>query len=453
MGFGKHSEDADDEAAPTKKRKSKGGDDNLTKKDKFEPTSNQELKALAKRVRKKERAKSKEKTDRKENLEKLPRLKGDALRTALEKRRPFKVYASNLFNKFIDICKENDTPKPRYRSYLEVKEAEGQFMFDIASALSRMSWPQLTDLLRAAVTTEDKPLAIATRSWSEVSNFVEHCMYVALGVVEKKGMLRLTDPSVLEDWPVEERKRKSKEDRAMDEQQEELEKRKLLAAAKDDDDEDDEDEDEDEDDSDDEDDDEDNDDDDEDEDEKPKKKVKGESKKASKDDDEDEDDEGTDDDDDEDSKSSKRSSKKSKSNGKKGGKFGKRTSKSDDDDEDEAEDADDEDDEKSSKRKRKEKSVSSKKKGKADKSDKKTSKKSAAPKERAEKVEFSDKTTIAKVKDRDKGGPKSALLALIPKKGITIKALNAAAKEEGISASKVKGFVKFLHSYGYIKAK
>jgi len=69
------------------------------------------------------------------------------------------------------------------------------------------------------------------------------------------------------------------------------------------------------------------------------------------------------------------------------------------------------------------------------------------------KVVLSEKSIVAKVKERDKGGPKSKLLALIPKKGISVKELTAAAKEEGIAAGKVKPFVTFLEKYEYIKIK
>ena len=66
---------------------------------------------------------------------------------------------------------------------------------------------------------------------------------------------------------------------------------------------------------------------------------------------------------------------------------------------------------------------------------------------------LSDKSIVAKIGERDKGGPKSKLLALIPKKGITVKELTIAAKEEGIPAGKIKSFVNFLIQYEYVKIK
>lgn len=411
-----------------------------TQSKKFEATTNDELKQIAKRARKSERKRADAKAAKKEIAtgDRVPRLKGDALRDALVARSKFKVYANNFFNKFIEIVKENNGQKPRYRSYMKSDAAQGQFMFEIATCLSRMSWPQLTELLHSAVTSTDHPVGLATKSWSEVSAFVNHCMHLALGVVEKKGRLRLSDPSVLDDWPVEERKRKSKEDEYMrfNEEDQDRKNTAMQAAGRKDDDEEDDDED-----------------DEEDSDDEYEESDDEES-------DEDSDDDDADDDED-DEKSSKRSSKSAK---KKRG-FGKSTSKSKDDSDDDEESDDDEDDsddededDKPKKSKRKEKEVSSKKAKKAakpDKSEKKSAKKTVK-KERAErpaKLEVKDSTVLFKGDPREKGGPKKKLLELIPKKGIALKALQSAAKEAGLPVAKVKAWVIYLHGYGYIKTK
>jgi hypothetical protein len=74
-------------------------------------------------------------------------------------------------------------------------------------------------------------------------------------------------------------------------------------------------------------------------------------------------------------------------------------------------------------------------------------------KKRGGKVELSDSTVLTFAKKRSKGGPKTDLLNLIPKKkGITLKKLVAAAKEEDMAVAKVKGWAKFLVAQGYAEA-
>jgi len=157
-----------------------------------------------------------------------------------------------------------------------------------------MAWQQLSNLIHVAVTSGERPIGIATRNWSEAFHFALHCLHLALKVREKKGAFKLTDLDVLDDWPVDERKRPTKEDRKMSNK--ELE---ALEAKKDEDeDEDDESEDEGSEDEEDED----------EEDEKPKKrkgKGFGKSKPKARDDEDEEEDE-------EEEKVSKRKSKKEK---------------------------------------------------------------------------------------------------------------------------------------------
>lgn len=178
----------------------------------FVPTTPKELKEISRRAAQRE-AERVEQRKVKESKPRHKRLSGAALREALLERTEFHVYRSNLFDKFLEIVKDLEMPKPRYKSYLPEEQADGEFMFDIASVLARMSWMQLNDLVRAAVTTDERPIGLATRDYSEALHFATHCIYLALGVVEKKGMLRLTDRSVLDDWPVVDRKRPSKEDK------------------------------------------------------------------------------------------------------------------------------------------------------------------------------------------------------------------------------------------------
>jgi len=55
---------------------------------------------------------------------------------------------------------------------------------------------------------------------------------------------------------------------------------------------------------------------------------------------------------------------------------------------------------------------------------------------------------------REKTGPKTDLLALVPRKGnITLKALTAKAESEGIKATRVPKFIASLAHYGYVELK
>jgi len=60
-------------------------------------------------------------------------------------------------------------------------------------------------------------------------------------------------------------------------------------------------------------------------------------------------------------------------------------------------------------------------------------------------------TTITFKAAREKTGPKTDLLALVPRKGsITFKALAAKAEAAGIKAARVPKFVASLAKYGYV---
>jgi hypothetical protein len=63
-------------------------------------------------------------------------------------------------------------------------------------------------------------------------------------------------------------------------------------------------------------------------------------------------------------------------------------------------------------------------------------------------------TTITFKAQREKTGPKTDLLKLVPRKGsITVKELQAKAESEGLNASRVPKFVKSLAHYGYVELK
>ncbi len=60
---------------------------------------------------------------------------------------------------------------------------------------------------------------------------------------------------------------------------------------------------------------------------------------------------------------------------------------------------------------------------------------------------------IVKINERAKTGPKTDLLGLIPRAGITFKALEAKAAASGIDADKVRRWVPFLRRYEYIEVR
>jgi hypothetical protein len=60
-------------------------------------------------------------------------------------------------------------------------------------------------------------------------------------------------------------------------------------------------------------------------------------------------------------------------------------------------------------------------------------------------------TKIAFKQARQKTGPKTELLKLVPKKGsVTLKQLQEKAEAEGIKPARVLKFIKSLEHYGYI---
>jgi hypothetical protein len=60
-------------------------------------------------------------------------------------------------------------------------------------------------------------------------------------------------------------------------------------------------------------------------------------------------------------------------------------------------------------------------------------------------------TAIAFKAQREKTGPKTKLLSLVPKKGsVTLKQLQEKAEAEGIKPARVIRFIKSLEHYGYI---
>jgi hypothetical protein len=66
-------------------------------------------------------------------------------------------------------------------------------------------------------------------------------------------------------------------------------------------------------------------------------------------------------------------------------------------------------------------------------------------------VKITDSTAVTFKAARPKKGPKTKLLALVPRKGsITLRALTAKAASEGIKPARVVKFVAALAKYGYV---
>jgi hypothetical protein len=86
---------------------------------------------------------------------------------------------------------------------------------------------------------------------------------------------------------------------------------------------------------------------------------------------------------------------------------------------------------------------------------KKTKAKTAAKKAKAPAISgaaLTGSTAISFKAARDKTGPKTKLLSLIPRKGtIALKQLQEKAEAEGIKAARVSKFVSSLARYGFVE--
>jgi len=438
--------------------------------DKFIPSTKEELKMYRKRGKlhtdEKKSLKASKKGHRKKML--LGRDRSERYRDLLAKHATFDVYAQNAIDAFVEACKENGTKVPRYSAYKKRKEADSEFVYSVTLCLSRMSWIQLSKIVSEAVGAP-----IVSKAFTEAYNFATHVMLRLVLNVSDEETYRLKNLDVLDDWPVNVKKRPSKEDRMgkkrkdLDEDDKELEeeeeeeeeeekpaKKSKKAAKNSEDEEEDEDEDEEEE-SDEEEDEEEEESDEDEEDEKPAKKSK--SKKSAKDDededenededeeeesDEDEDEEESDEDEDEEEsdedEEDEKPAKKSKS---------KKSAKDDEDEDeeeesDEDEESDDEEDEDDKPHKRKEKTVK--------KSKSKSEKKAAAKEPKKVSIGANSKFLRGK-KKRPGSGPKSKLQSLLPSKGgLTLKQVTAKAKEAGLPTGKLSKWLSVMSKNGFV---
>lgn len=398
--------------------------------DGFVPSTDEDLKRYARNGRKNKEARAEGKASRSKGTVLLRGSEASGqYRDMFARHDKFEILDGRVIEKFVELIKDMGMKVPRYREYLPRKEADGQFVFEVNHCLARLSWIQLSEIVNAAV---NRP--VVTREYSEAYNFAAHALIrLALGVTDNDGIYKLADLEVLERWPAETLKRPKKEDRMSKKEAAKVASGKLKAGkakAEDEEDEDledgdeeaedeveDEDEEEDEDA-------EDGDDDDDEDGDEDKDSEDGDS-----DDEESEDEESDDEDEDKPAPKAKRSAKAAKE---------KTVKKSK---------------EKASERSRPEKMKLKKPIPKAGKKEKVGKVAKAAKPEKSEKkargngaVKIGADTVLAKVKDRSKGGSKTTVLNMMPKKGITLAKLQAAAKEEGIGAAKVlkwsQGFVK-----------
>lgn len=85
---------------------------------------------------------------------------------------------------------------------------------------------------------------------------------------------------------------------------------------------------------------------------------------------------------------------------------------------------------------------------------KSTAKKASKPVAKyPERVEFKDTVKVVKVKERDKRGQRTELLNLVPKSGITVKALAGLAKKAELPVKKFEHMLERLHHYGYVQTR
>ena len=424
MGFGKKTDDDDDER-PKRKQ--------VSDPKKFEPTTREQWKKISKRARKRDEARDQEKTAKKERAKNRKKhvKNADWIRGQLASADGLldvRIFRSEFFEALIKAVKDNGGTPPAYHAFEELREVrDARFRFDLHLALARMSWMQHSRLIETAV-GQPVPTRDWTEAWHAVCRIVAACFHIR---VDNAGNERIKDRDALDDWPIPERKRavklsdeekvhkrdvphrlerakkmrkkKGKEDRMTLDMFEEDEKRRLHAAR-------------------------DNDDEDEEEDDE----------EENEEEDEEVDDESDDEDDEEDKKSKK--SKKSEK------------SKSDDDDEDEEEDEDDEDedDEDEPKRKKEKRKVSSKKSDKSEKKSKSSSKK--PEKKEKEKTSASGGDTFKTVK-QFKTGIKAEVQKLIPAKGATLEQVVKAAKGAKLnkSAANIRAYLNWLAANGYLK--
>jgi hypothetical protein len=83
---------------------------------------------------------------------------------------------------------------------------------------------------------------------------------------------------------------------------------------------------------------------------------------------------------------------------------------------------------------------------------KKETKATKKPNGKAPAAKVTDSTAITFKAAREKSGPKTKLLALVPRKGsITVKQLTAKAEGEGFKSARVVKFVAALAKYGYVE--
>jgi hypothetical protein len=437
MGFGKKSDSVQEE-----------------KKDIFKPSTPKDVRRYARHAREHEEAKKLEK----EEL----RTKYGKLKLTLDTNTPIKnIKRKALAREFRKIREERrvayltDKKKDRrwtpkhlvYESWHPPKIADTNFVYDLQSALANFSWKELARLVNAAAGR-----IVVTKDFTEAFHFAHNLIHQAMGItVDKAGkFFQLPDrDEVLEMWKVEVVERSLKMSK----------RQKLRASQVDDEDEEGEEEEEEET--------EDEDDEDEEEEAPPKKK-----KKKSADDDEDDADEDEEEtspkkkkkvkDEDEEDEEEEAPPKKKK----------KKVKDEDEDEEDSPEEEEDDEDDEPKPKKRKKKTASDddegedgddsppKKKFGKGKPVAKAKKKVKAEKEKPAKTKREPKPKVGKLSDtsvikrtskqREKGGPKSKLLELVTKKGVTLKKLLVAAEEAELPAAKVKKWIPMMVSWGFL---
>jgi hypothetical protein len=93
-------------------------------------------------------------------------------------------------------------------------------------------------------------------------------------------------------------------------------------------------------------------------------------------------------------------------------------------------------------------------KSKKDKGDKAGKAEKSSKKEKGEKkakpAKLSDDSLVSKLKERERGGPKTKLLNLLSRKGMPFKKLRSKAKEEGLPVDKIGAWLTVMAKNGFV---
>ncbi len=189
------------------------GKANAEKAKGFVPSTDADLKRYRKAGRKAQETKKNGKRKLKEKRATGKRaVDGEAAIELLEKHLPVRIYRTEMFERMISCFKDADVKPPAYRDYLEARDADAQFMFDMQAALSRLSWHHLARIVGAALR-----VPVPMRHWSEAYHWCVILVVQAFDVQDYldrkksfKGDTKIKDRDALDEWPIPAMQRRPK---------------------------------------------------------------------------------------------------------------------------------------------------------------------------------------------------------------------------------------------------